>query len=479
MEFPRKLKWKKIKKTQLKNLTGMLFWFLSGVILATFLLSSFSYIFFQKANDNKVYPGIKIDGVNFGKKTQEDVKNYYVKQNEEIKGSTITFSYGDEIATVSAKEIDLGYDSDLLSQQTIDLGRGKNPITNLGIITYAYFNGINLSPSYRFSEQKLNELIKPSLQKIERDPVDAAFSFENGRVVTFKLSENGKKVDKTLLHESVDKDAQKLFAGQRLKNINVEIPVETIEPEITTESVNDLGIKELLGSGTSLFQHSIETRVFNINLATSRISGVLIPPGEEFSFNKTLGDVSAFTGYKQAYVIQNGRTVLGDGGGVCQVSTTFFRALLNAGLPIVERNAHAYRVQYYEQDSPPGIDATIYVPTVDLKFKNDTDHHILVQSAIDPVEQRLTFFLYGTKDGREVTMTTPVIGGQSSPPEPKYEDDPTLPLGQTKQVDFAAWGANVSFNREVKKNGKVIISDRFVSNYRPWQAVFLRGTKTP
>lgn len=477
MEIPRNLRWKKIKKTHLKNFTGILFWFLSGVLLATFLLSSFSYIFFQKSNENKVYPGIKVNGVSFGKKTQEDVKKYYLEKNEEIKDATVTFSYENAIATASARDIDLGYDSDLLSQQAIDLGRGKNPITNLGVIAYAYFNGINLSPSYSFSEQKLDDLLKPVLKEIEREPVNAVFSFDNGRVVTFKLSEDGKKVDKTVLHENVDRQTKSLFSGVR--NANVDIPVATIKPEITTESVNDMGIKELLGSGTSLFQHSIESRIFNINLATSRINGVLIPPGEIFSFNKTLGDVSAFTGYKQAYVIQNGRTVLGDGGGVCQVSTTFFRALLNAGLPIVERNAHAYRVQYYEQDSPPGIDATIYVPTVDLKFKNDTKHHILVQSAIDPVEQRLTFFLYGTHDGREVTMTTPIVTGQTPAPEPKFEDDPTLPVGQTKQVDFAAAGANVSFTREVRRDGKVILSDKFISNYRPWQAVFMRGTKTP
>ena len=238
-----------------------------------------------------------------------------------------------------------------------------------------------------------------------------------------------------------------------------------------------MGIKELIGKGESTFFHSIPGRVFNVNLASSRIDGVLIAPGEVFSFNKTIGDVSSFTGYKQAYIIQNGRTVLGDGGGVCQVSTTFFRAILDAGLPIVERYAHAYRVGYYEQDSLPGIDATIFVPSVDLKFKNDTGHHILVQREIDLNNYSLKFYLYGTKDGRITTMSKPVITGQSAPPAPLYQDDPNLPLGQIQQTDFEAWGANVYFTRNVTKNGKTIISDKFTSNYRPWQAVFLRGTK--
>ena len=193
-----------------------------------------------------------------------------------------------------------------------------------------------------------------------------------------------------------------------------------VKPVLTTDKANTFGIKELIGSGTSLFKDSMDSRVYNINLASQRLNGILVAPNETFSFDKALGDISAFTGYKQAYVIANGRTVLGDGGGVCQVSTTFFRALLNAGLPIVERHAHAYRVGYYEEDSPPGLDATIYSPTVDLKFRNDTGNYILIQSVINLSQDRLTFFLYGKKDGRTVVMTNPVITSQTPPPPPLY-----------------------------------------------------------
>ena len=212
-------------------------------------------------------------------------------------------------------------------------------------------------------------------------------------------------------------------------------------------------------------------------MAAGRINGILIAPNEEFSFDKALGDVSAFTGYQQAYIIQNGRTVLGDGGGVCQVSTTFFRALLNAGLPITQRRAHAYLVGYYEQDSPPGLDATVYVPSVDLKFRNDTDNYILVQTQVDPDNQQLFVFLYGTSDGRSVNLTAPVVTGRTPAPADLYQDDPTLAKGIIRQVDYSAEGAKVSFTRIVTKNDKKIISETFVSNYAPWQSIFLRGTK--
>ena len=152
---------------------------------------------------------------------------------------------------------------------------------------------------------------------------------------------------------------------------------------------------------------------------------MLIPPGDIFSFNQTGGDITAATGYKQAYVIKEGRTVLDDGGGVCQDSTTLFRAVLNAGLPVVKRTAHAYRVGYYEQGFPPGLDATVFYPSVDFQFKNDTKHHILLQAYVSGIS--LTVDLYGTSDGRVTTLTTPVVGEQTPPPPELRKDDPTLP----------------------------------------------------
>ncbi len=132
-------------------------------------------------------------------------------------------------------------------------------------------------------------------------------------------------------------------------------------------------------------------------MAASKFNGAIIEKGKEFSFNTVLGDVSTITGYVPGYVILNGKTVLGDGGGVCQVSTTMFRAALNTGLPITERHNHAYRVIYYENDQPPGMDATIYIPGVDLKVKNDTPAAILIQTEIDPDNLLLHFRLYGKK----------------------------------------------------------------------------------
>ena len=210
-------------------------------------------------------------------------------------------------------------------------------------------------------------------------------------------------------------------------------------------------------------------------LTAKKINGVVIASGEEFSFDKTVGDITAATGFKQAYVIKSGRTVLDDGGGVCQVSTTVFRAALNSGVPITARTAHAYRVHYYEEDSPPGIDATIFYPTVDLKFKNDTPGAILIQAWTEGLTLYVNF--YGTSDGRKTEVSTPIILKQTPPPPDLRQDDPTLPKGVVKQVDWSAWGANITFTRKVTRDGQELINEKFYSNYKPWQAVYLVGTK--
>ncbi|MDO8576986.1 MAG: VanW family protein [Candidatus Daviesbacteria bacterium] len=306
---------------------------------------------------------------------------------------------------------------------------------------------------------------------IDQNVQEGLFEFNPGtkRVTAFKPSQEGRRLNMDQAFELLTE----AISGNSSKTIT--LPVDTVKPKIATSDVNSLGIKELLGRGVSNFAGSIANRIYNIGLTASRINGVLVPPGEVFSFNQTIGDISAATGFRQAYVIKEGRTVLDDGGGVCQDSTTLFRAVLNAGLPVVKRTAHAYRVGYYEQGFPPGLDATVFYPSVDFQFKNDTSAHILIQAYISGIT--LYVDLYGTPDGREVNLTRPVVTNQTPPPPDLRQDDPTLPKGTVKQVDWSAWGATVTFKRIVTRNGETIMNETWKSFFKPWQAIYLVGTK--
>lgn len=451
-------------------------WFAVGVILGFFFLVSFTFIAIRQIYKDSIFPGVSISGVNVGGKSKLFIQNYFDSKNALVGKSTIQIQVGDNAATVSAKDIHAGYDSALLADQAFSIGRSDNVLSNMSIIFQSYLTGISLPPSYTYDVSQLETTLKPLTDNVYVAPTDAVFQFTNGRVTTFKPSEEGQQADIASVEKALGNAIPQLTISGKIQHFTFTAPLTPLKPKISTQDANNLGIKELIGTGTSLFQHSIDSRIYNVELAASRLNGIIVKPGEEFSFDKALGDVSAYTGYKQAYVISGGHTVLGDGGGVCQVSTTLFRAILNAGLPITERHAHDYRVGYYEEDGPPGIDATVYVPTVDLKFKNDTNNSILIQSVVDPDTLRLTFYLYGTSDGRQVSMTTPVVTNQTPAPAPLYQDDPTLPKGVTKQIDFAANGATVSFSRTVTKNGSLYIHDTYTSNYRPWQAIFLVGT---
>lgn len=310
-------------------------------------------------------------------------------------------------------------------------------------------------------------------KEVDIPVIEPQFKFDQvgnngkGKVVEFQPPQEGKKLN---LQKSAELINQTLSSGE-VKSINLSID----KIQTKNKLVNELGIKELLGRGISNFAGSIPNRIYNVTLTASKLNGVLVPPGETFSFLDTVGDISADSGYKQAYIIKNGRTVLDDGGGVCQDSTTLFRSVLNAGLPVIARTAHAYRVGYYEQGFPPGLDATVFSPTVDFKFKNDTKFHILIQTYT--YGNTLYVDLYGTSDERVSEVSTPAVTNKTPPPPELRQDDPTLPRGQVKQVDFSAEGAQVVFTRKVTRGGEALINETYKSNYRPWQAVFLVGTK--
>jgi vancomycin resistance protein YoaR len=332
-----------------------------------------------------------------------------------------------------------------------------------------------LSFTNGFNQEKLVSWASNLSSSINRPPENATFRFAQGKVVGFRPARDGKTLNEQKTIDLIAELLEKL-ENKADKEADGILPVETIPPAIKTADVNRLGIQKLIGKGVSYFRGSITSRIHNIQLASSKINGLLVAPGETFSFNSSLGEVSKETGFEEAYIIKEGRTVLGDGGGVCQVSTTLFRAILNAGLPIIERHAHAYRVGYYEQNSPVGLDATVFDPTADLKFKNDTPAYILIQASVDLKNKILTFELYGTSDERIATISKPKVWDETPPPPDLYQDDPTLPAGVIKQVDWKAPGAKVTFEYKVERNGEILEEKTFYSVYRPWQAVYLRGT---
>ena len=235
----------------------------------------------------------------------------------------------------------------------------------------------------------------------------------------------------------------------------------------------ELGITEMVAEATTYYNGSGTNRRHNIAEGASRFNGLIIGPGEEFSFNFWLGDVSIEAGFVESKVIEGERTVDGVGGGICQVSTTAFRAAFTGGFTIIERNSHAYRVGFYElNNSPPGLDAAIWTPDRDLRFQNDTPYHLLIETSVYPANNALQFRFYGNNPGRTIEIQEPIIRNLEPALETVYESNAALQLGEAIQVDWAAEGADVTVLRVIRDaGGNELRRDSIFTHYFPWRAI--------
>ncbi len=334
-----------------------------------------------------------------------------------------------------------------------------------------------------FNEQKISAHIKNLASKIDREAVDAKLTTQDGNIKIFTISQQGLKLDQDATLKSIvaSLTLSGYVAGvtsdqsdQKLDFNTIILPITLFKPNVTENNILDLGIKELVATASTSYKGSPENRRSNIKTGAEMFNGVVIKPNEEFSFLKYLGSVSEERGFKKELVIKQDSTEPEVGGGLCQVSTTMFRVALNAGLKITERTNHKYRVSYYEP--PVGLDATIYEPSPDLKFVNDTPGHILVQTKIKD-DNNITFEFYGTKDGRVVSISNSELYSYVNPPETRYVDDPNMNEGETKYLEKAHTGVKAKVNYQVKRDDKIINEQTFYSTYKAWGAVIKRGTK--
>jgi vancomycin resistance protein YoaR len=250
---------------------------------------------------------------------------------------------------------------------------------------------------YQHQPQKIYQLLKKLASEINIASTEPSLEIVNNRVVKFSKPQTGQNLNlykNTLLTlEALEKPVT-----------NIDLKIDQVVPLKKLSNTNNLGINELLAVGESNFKGSPKNRIHNITVGTEKMTGVILQKGEEFSFNKNLGPVEEEAGFLPELVIKKTGTVPELGGGLCQVSSTTFRAAINAGLPITQRKNHSYAVSYY---SPQGTDATIYPGVIDLKFINDTPGAILIWPYFKEKNQ-LVFEFYGTKDDRKIIVEKPV-----------------------------------------------------------------------
>jgi vancomycin resistance protein YoaR len=278
----------------------------------------------------------------------------------------------------------------------------KEPFHSL---TETFENKIHYKKINEVSLKK--ESVKKYLQNISADinkkPENGRFEFseKDNELKILKKSEKGITIKIEDSYQKIKK-----YITKNIEVSYIPLSLDYSEPEISTRDPEKYKIKTEMGKGESNFHGSTNTRIHNIKTAASRFHGLVLKPGEALSFVETLGEVNEETGYKEELVIKKNKTVPEFGGGICQVSTTMFRAALNTGLKITERHNHSYPVHYY---NPPGTDATVYIPKPDLKIKNTTDNYLLIQTEMEEQSEEFFIYFYSKDDPYEVEIIGPEV----------------------------------------------------------------------
>lgn len=330
---------------------------------------------------------------------------------------------------------------------------------------YVDFKVFDLITNNKIDYNKMYTYLSKITKNMNKEKVDGRiFINEKGKIIFDGNIKNGVDVDLYSLIKLIEY-AQTSTASY------VVVPTKKVYANIDIdENLQKRGIKKLLATGISDFSGSTSNRVHNIKVGASKYNGIIISSGAVFSFNKYLGSVDKKSGFVEGIVIKSGRNEKEYGGGLCQVSSTAYRMALLAGFDIIQRKNHHYMVQYYY---PPGTDATIYPPSLDFKFLNNTNADILIQTFIE--YPYVYFNVFGSDTGKKVYMIGPNVFGYIPPPPPQYFKTKEYPKGVTVQMDEAHPGLSSEWYRIIYQNGVKIKEERIFSKYVPWAAKFYTG----
>jgi vancomycin resistance protein YoaR len=320
----------------------------------------------------------------------------------------------------------------------------------------------------------MNSTLERIVREVQQPSVDARFDWAGGAMRVIRESQDGRTLDIEALRNQL---RERLLAGET----TVTLPVAVSRPTVASSDGARLGIRELIREGRTAFAGSVAEKQHNIRLAASRLNGVVVMPGALFSFNREVGPTTLDNGYQTGWGItgtgQGARTVPSVAGGICQVATTLFQPVFQAGYLLEERHWHLYWIPSYGQ--PPagmtGLDATVDEDSgLDFKFINNTDNPLLVHARVEG--SSLIFGLYGTKPSWTVKVEGPsitdVVAADRTPVE---QDEPTIPAGRRLAVESAQDGFVSTIVRTVTV-GSDVRTLRLRSNYVPSRNVTLIGT---
>lgn len=330
----------------------------------------------------QIATGVILD-IPLGQLRIEEANGELNQVRNELYNRSVHFISDGQNFPITIGELGLTYSYDEPLQQAYRIGR-EGTLFDKAISKYKARQGITLEPEYQWNDLVLAETLAKHLSILNLPAEDAHFTITPDNSMQIFSEKIGKQVDIDSLMESV----KKLALNQTEM---FPIPFQAATPIITKTELENAKITGLLSSYTTHFDPNLKGRTQNIKLSAQSINGTVLKPNEEFSFNQTVGPRTSEAGYQMAIIIEGDKFVSGLGGGVCQTSSTLYNAVRLASLRVIERAHHSLTVTYV----PPGQDATVAYPSLDFKFRNDSDGYLLIRSSVN--NNTVTFSLYGNK----------------------------------------------------------------------------------
>ena len=414
---------------------------------------------------NRIHPGVSVEGISLGKYSLKDgekkIKEEITERlkNEKIRLKTDVTSY-----SYSWEELGFFYPTKDLAKMAYDVGRSSSTLQNHWDIFTAAVFGKDIQGKISVGKDILDRQVQALAEKIYVEPVDAQFSYED-ETISVSKERAGTSLDinksKTLL--------MGLEPGE--ESTVVDLPIQKTNPKYKQEDFAK--INGVLGTFETNYKSSEKNRKHNIELGSEFLDHLLVNPGQVVSFNQTIGDISSASGFKSAGVILNGEFDRGVGGGICQVSTTLYNALLLADVEVTERYNHSRPINYV----PKGTDAAVASGYKDLKFKNNFDTPIYITSHANG--SKLSFTIFGDTQHRDYQIEiVPKLVGTTAPQVIKKTSS-TLSPGDQKVEKGGSTGYFYKTYKKVIKNGEVISSEQISESHYPAQTrvVYLGPSK--
>lgn len=424
-----------------------LLWLIIGLLIFVCVTDYFYYY-------KKLYPGIYLKDVYLGNKTLFEVE-------ETLNNLEITIQGPDQKnITVSLEEIGVELQIEKIIYEAYQKGR-ESPWP-LNIFDRLHVKrGTYISMAHKINEGQLYDFVDTLAGAFDKDPQDVSYEVQNGEVVLVPEKVGYRLQKEKLVQEIIDN------LGQKKAPLEVTAPIEKIHPNLTVSQLKEKGVTNLMASYTTYFDASKENRSHNIALGASELNQLLIAPGEIFSFNQVIGDTTPQKGYKEAPIIQGGDYTTGFGGGICQISSTLYNAVILSNLEVMERHNHRYMAPYISA----GRDATVFQDIYDLKFKNNLDHYILISTDVEG--GKITIALVGAPVREEVEITTREI--YIIEPPQRIEMTSELPSGEEEIIEGIPGGEIEVWRVVQHKNGEKTEEKLSVDTYQPYPTVIRRG----